>query len=194
MIFFYGTGPITFSKANYNTLSTEVTIPYDSLIKNKRVSLNAVLPAKSGTGVLEGHVTACDTGQPLENVNLVISTYSLITDSNGFYHVRLAKGDNHTLRAFYLGYPTYDQSGITVNQGQTTHLDFCMTYVDCGLRVYNGTSIITIACEPSGHIVSPLRIFNGTGTYGVALVNTTDPMASPVRIQTDSGAQALRKL
>jgi len=107
---------IFFSKANYNSL----TLNCPEICSGCRKSLNAVLPAKDGTGVLEGHVTACDTGQPLENVNIVASTYSMVTDSNGFYHIRLAKGNNHTLRATYSGYPRYDQSGITVPGSNNT--------------------------------------------------------------------------
>ena len=67
------------------------------------------------------------------------------------------------------------------------------SYVDCGLRFYNGTAAITIACEPSGTLTSPLRIRKGATTYGIVLVDTTDANASPIRIQTSSGLKALSK-
>ncbi len=66
-------------------------------------------------------------------------------------------------------------------------------FIDIGLRVYDGTSAITIACEPQGTLTSPLRISKNGQTYGIALVDPSDPMASKIRIQTSSGIKALRK-
>jgi len=66
-------------------------------------------------------------------------------------------------------------------------------YIDCGLRIYDGTSNIAIACEPAGTLTSPLRIFKGSTIYGIVLVDASDPNASKIRIQTSSGIKALRK-
>jgi hypothetical protein len=66
-------------------------------------------------------------------------------------------------------------------------------YVDCGLRIRTGTQTLAIACEPAGILTSPLRIRKGATTYGIVLVATTDPNASPIRIWTSSGVKALRK-
>lgn len=41
--------------------------------------------------------------------------------------------------------------------------------------------------------VNPLRIRKGTITYGIELVNISDPNASPVRIKTGTGIKAMRK-
>ena len=73
-------------------------------------------------------------------------------------------------------------------------------FFDCGLRAYDGTNIIKIACEPPGTLTSPLRIRgtsptgSGSATYGIVLVEITDPSASKIRIRTASGIKALRKL
>ena len=69
-----------------------------------------------------------------------------------------------------------------------------VVYTDCGLRAYDGTKVITIACEPTGTLTSPLRIRKGSTTYGIVLVDTTDSNASKIRIKTSSGIKALRKL
>ena len=66
-------------------------------------------------------------------------------------------------------------------------------YIDCGLRIYDGTSNIAIACEPAGTLTSPLRIYKGSSIYGIVLVPTSDSNASKIRIQTSSGIKALRK-
>lgn len=69
-------------------------------------------------------------------------------------------------------------------------------YTDIGLRVRdNSGTNIKIACEPIGTVTSPLRIRKGNVTYGIVLVDPSDPSASKVRIKTkDSGVKALAKL
>jgi hypothetical protein len=65
--------------------------------------------------------------------------------------------------------------------------------IDIGLRVYDGTATIRIACEPEGTLTSPLRIAKNGTIYGIVLVAPSDPHASRMRIQTSSGVRALRK-
>lgn len=73
-----------------------------------------------------------------------------------------------------------------------------ISYVDCGLRIKDGAgNTQTFSCEQPGSVNSPLRIYNnitnGNGIYGIALVDTSDICASPVRIKTsNSGIKALR--
>lgn len=67
-----------------------------------------------------------------------------------------------------------------------------IAYVDCGLRIYDGTAVRTIACDPAGTLTSPLRIRKGDTTYGIVLVDTSDADASKIRTQTSSGIKALR--
>jgi hypothetical protein len=66
-------------------------------------------------------------------------------------------------------------------------------YIDIGLRVYDGRAIIKIACEPEGTLTSPLRIAKNGVTYGIVLVDPSDPEASNIIVQTRSGPKALRK-
>ena len=67
------------------------------------------------------------------------------------------------------------------------------TYIDIGLRYYDGSKIIKLACE-YGRPISPLQISKKGNTYGIALVDTSDPYASGIIIQTSSGLKAIRKL
>jgi len=66
-------------------------------------------------------------------------------------------------------------------------------YIDIGLRVYDGTAIISIACEPAGTLTSPLRIAKNGIIYGIVLVDPSDPDATGIRVQTSAGVKALRK-
>ncbi len=72
--------------------------------------------------------------------------------------------------------------------------DVSITYIDIGLRYYDGTQIVKVACEPQGTLTSPLRISKNGITYGIALVEIGDPDASGIIIQTSSGPKAIRKL
>ena len=63
--------------------------------------------------------------------------------------------------------------------------------VDCGLRAQGVSETVTIDCEDPP--VSPLRVQKGGTTYGIGVVDTTDPNASRIRVQTPSGVKALRK-
>jgi len=64
---------------------------------------------------------------------------------------------------------------------------------DCGLRGYDGTSVVTFACEPLGTLTSPLRIKAGDGNiYGIILVNSGDSKASSFIINTTAGIRALK--
>jgi len=69
--------------------------------------------------------------------------------------------------------------------------------LDIGLRVFDGTNIVGIACEPpgaGGQLTSPLRIHKNGTNYGVLLVVPDAAEASMLKIQTTDGIKALRKL
>jgi len=66
-------------------------------------------------------------------------------------------------------------------------------FEDCGLRFYNGTNVIRVACEPQGALTSALRIRKGSVTYGIVLVDPADTKASVIRINTTGGTKSVRK-
>lgn len=67
-------------------------------------------------------------------------------------------------------------------------------YADIGLKTFDGSSIVKIACEPQGILTSPLRIAKGSITYGIVLVDPSDSYASKLRIKTNSGVKAVAKV
>ncbi len=66
--------------------------------------------------------------------------------------------------------------------------------VDAGLRAYDGTAIIELACEGPGSTNSPLRFDKNGTNYGILLGVTNSPNASKFRIQSSSGVRSLLKL
>ncbi|MBU1127838.1 MAG: hypothetical protein KKE01_02005, partial [Candidatus Omnitrophica bacterium] len=67
------------------------------------------------------------------------------------------------------------------------------SFIDIGLRVYDGTDTVKIACEPDDNVTSPLRIAKDEKVFGIALVAMDDPNATKIRIKTSSGVMALRR-
>lgn len=67
-------------------------------------------------------------------------------------------------------------------------------YLDIGLRAYDGSGIVKIACEPVGVLSTPLRIYKNGITYSIVLVDPSDYRASKIKIRTNSGAKALAKI
>jgi hypothetical protein len=157
-----------------------------------------VLASKTGTGTLNVYITDCDTRLPLRNISLTISSTPLFSDNSGFATIRLQAGNLHTVLARLADYIDFSKSFISISDGQLTEVDFCMTpiYVDCGLNLIStGVQTVKIACiKPEAVALSPLRIYNGSGIYGIALVDVSDSMASGLRIWTSSGLKAVRKL
>ena len=69
-----------------------------------------------------------------------------------------------------------------------------VTYFDAGLRVFDGTQNVRIACQPTYcDTVPPLRIRKDGVNYAVGLVDEADPNASKLKIQTPSGVKYWRK-
>ncbi len=66
------------------------------------------------------------------------------------------------------------------------------TYLDIGLRYYDGVNIVRLAIDPT--LTSPLRIAKNGKIYSIALVDVNNPKASSLRIMTPLGVKALRKL
>jgi len=90
------------------------------------------------------------------------------------------------LRAAWRGNPTYGKfDNFSWSVGPPAN--------DIGLRAYDGTGTIKIACEV-GTATSPLRISKNGTTYGILLVATNDTTASKIRIPTSSGVKAVMKL
>jgi len=66
--------------------------------------------------------------------------------------------------------------------------------VDGGVRLFDGVSVVSIACQPPAFLTSPLRFEKYGGTFGILLVPPNAANASKFRIQTASGVKAWQKL
>ena len=131
----------------------------------------------------------------LMNQAMTITYGTYLTDANGFYIFNgLAPGTYRITHSVPAGYVrTTDDSTVFNSPGSFVH-DFgvysslvCNGGVDVGLRLYQD-GVRRVAVEP-GAATSSLKVYKN-GIRGVVLVNTNDPNASRVRIQTSAGIKA----
>ncbi|MBS3097397.1 hypothetical protein J4209_01230 [Candidatus Woesearchaeota archaeon] len=95
-----------------------------------------------------------------------------------------------TLKIFY----NCDYTSGSYYTGRTYSAPFGACYQDIGLKIFDGTQTVKIAAEPLGTVTSPLRIAKAGAIYGIMLVDPSDAKASKIRIQTNNGIKALRKI
>lgn len=85
---------------------------------------NATPPA---TGLLQGTVINCTTGQPVPNALIEISNgASRATYSDGKYSASLLPG-TYSIKASAQGYPTTSSQTVTINESGQVSADFCLT-------------------------------------------------------------------
>ena len=66
--------------------------------------------------------------------------------------------------------------------------------LDCGLRIFDGNAVVSLACEFPPSANSQLRIYKSGNVYGVILFDADSPCeVSKLRIQTPAGIKAVKK-
>jgi len=79
-----------------------------------------------GSTTIRGRVVAKDTGQPLMGVNIIVQgTYwGSATAADGSYSITGITPGDYDLRVTYIGYKTYQQTGIVVRAGEEFEANF----------------------------------------------------------------------
>ena len=90
------------------------------------LALNSLLA--QGTATIQGRVTDQDTGEPLVGVNIIVQgTYwGSSSDENGSYLITGVQPGQYDLQVTYIGYKTYQQTGLEVPAGINITADFEM--------------------------------------------------------------------
>lgn len=80
------------------------------------------------TGIIKGRVTNQESGEPLAGVNVIVQgTYwGASTDVEGRYEIRGIEPGQYDIQLSYIGYKTYQQTGVQVAAAVTVELDFGM--------------------------------------------------------------------
>ena len=84
--------------------------------------------AQTPTGAIEGTITDATTGQPLNQVSVVVEGTELSALTNlttGRYFLTNVPAGDHTVRVVVIGYVTQEKQ-VTVTAGQTTVADFAL--------------------------------------------------------------------
>jgi Ca-activated chloride channel family protein len=88
----------------------------------------SALSAQLTTGTIEGHLRDSLTRRPIANAVVLIlhSSYSALTDSNGFYRIAKVPAGTYSLRAAFINYKAREVAGLRVLAGQTVTVDFLL--------------------------------------------------------------------
>ncbi len=100
---------------------------YEVMNRNVVISKKPI-PKPQRPGKITGHITDAQTGEPLEGVTVQESTTGKtgLTDASGNYALELMPGV-YRLAARYVGYEAFSQSGIRVEDGKSTDVNFVLT-------------------------------------------------------------------
>jgi len=95
------------------------------------------------------------------------------------------------------GNVTYYYRLVAINDfgiSRSQVLSFNSSPLDIGLRAFDGTRIIKVACEGPGATNSPVRFGKNGNVYGIMLTETNSGSASKFRIQTSAGVMSIMQL
>ena len=116
-----------------------------------------------------------------------------IGTTNTNYQFEVVGGPTETAGGLVIEIRTSDPTCDTSAAGRMwLRTDIAVSLPGIGLRVCDGTNIISIFGESP--TISSLRITRGGIVYGIVLVDPSDLNASKLRINTNSGVRALKKI
>jgi TonB-linked SusC/RagA family outer membrane protein len=100
--------------------------------------LSGFLPSGAAfaqSGTLAGTVTSADDGEPLPGVNVVLAgtQQGTSTGPDGSYRLTGIEPGTYAVRASFIGYATGEETGVVIEAGETTELDFALAARDVGL-------------------------------------------------------------
>jgi len=153
-------------------VKAEATIPGDANpTDNQRFTTIGVETPK---GQINGIVKDASTGNPIEDAKVTVNGYSDITDANGQYNITNVPAGTYTVTASAGGYQTSSQTGVSVEAGQTTNLNFTLTPLPTTGRITGnvtdastGNPIEDAKVTVEGHSVSVST--NAAGYYSIEL-------------------------
>ena len=88
--------------------------------------LQTSLLAQSGTGTISGTVYNVKTNQPLAYANVIVMGTNLgaMSLADGKFSVKGVQAGTYAIKAMMMGYKAEERSGVVVNAGKDTKLDF----------------------------------------------------------------------
>jgi len=86
------------------------------------------LSVSAGTGTLKGKVTDSQTGESLVSCSILVvgTTLGAATDLSGNYVIYSLPAGTYTLKAFYVGYDSKTVTGVKIEPGKETLLNFAL--------------------------------------------------------------------
>jgi hypothetical protein len=130
----------------------------------------------STTGSIDGTVT--DGTNPIEGASIVVenTTYSAISDVNGYYSISNIPTETYSITASANSYSSSTQKNVSVTENQTTTVNFSLasipTYTISGIVTDGSNPLEGALVEIEGTNLSAYT--DGEGTYSVSGVEIGD--------------------
>jgi hypothetical protein len=119
-----GTYNVTASAAGYES-ATEINI---AVASGLTTNLDFTLTLIPTTGHITGTVKDASTGNPMVGANVTANGHFVLTTANGAYNIELQQG-TYTITVTADGYEESSRTGIVVEAGESTTLNFDLTPV-----------------------------------------------------------------
>ena len=77
-------------------------------------------------GSIEGRLSDSETGEPLPGVNVMVkgTYYGAASDADGYFRITNVSTGSYDMEVSMIGYKVILRTGVKVNAGRTTTVDF----------------------------------------------------------------------
>lgn len=172
---------------------------YDRYSKNALIAMALYIKTGVDTGTYEVNTSSVEIPDgatwvtadfPASHSILSSETYHLVFNHNDLFGIDYNSGDTDYKDAETFG----NWPSLVGSSDGTRQFSIYCTYEAGGATYYHGLKVQGVgelALTDVGN--NPLRIRKGGVTYGIEMVDNSDPNASPIRIKTSGGVKAIRK-
>ncbi|MEE1566385.1 MAG: TonB-dependent receptor [Arenicellales bacterium] len=97
-------------------------------------------------GTITGRLSDSETGEPLPGVNVMVkgTYYGAASDGDGFYRITNVSAGSYDMEVSMIGYKVILRTGVKVNAGQTTTVDFQLEQTVLAL----GEEVVVVGKKP----------------------------------------------
>jgi len=119
-------------------------------------------------------------------------TENFVQYTQSWSGLNFTQSEMNSLQVLFISTGTTGGNPANRREVHVDYLELLLTYTT--VTYYHGLKVQGVGelalCDVGSH---PLRIRQGGTTYGIELVDTSDPNASAIRIKTPGGIKAIRK-
>ena len=114
-------------------------------------------------GSIEGRLSDSETGEPLPGVNVMVkgTYYGAASDADGYFRITNVSTGSYDMEVSMIGYKVILRTGVKVNAGRTTTVDFQLEQTVLAL----GEEVVVVGKKP---------LFNVDETASITKLSSDD--------------------